>query len=136
MTIKIGFDIGGVLSKYPEILTPLVNSIIKNCPDVEVHVLTDMHPIEKCREWVAMNGLNVRTDYIHSCDYSSYGEYCKSIKSKEIGLDVLMDDFIGYLSEGSPIRLLVMPDPSRSYYHDDWKTDGSEGNFGRRPKTK
>ena len=51
-------------------------------------------------------------------------------------LDILFDDFIGYLATiGAPaLRLLAMPDPTRDYYHPEWKTDGSEGNFGRRRK--
>lgn len=132
--IKIGFDIGGVLTKYPEILTPFVNSLVKNNPDIEVHVLSDMHPVEKCQDWLARNGLQVKPENVHSCDYSTYGETCKAVKCKELDIDILMDDFIGYVAEGSPIRLLVMPDAKRPYYHDDWKTDGSEGDFGRRKK--
>lgn len=40
---------------------------------------------------------------------------------------------MGYLSCGGkpPIRLLMMLDPYRPYYHDKWVTDGSEGDFGR-----
>jgi hypothetical protein len=132
--VKIGFDIGGVLSKYPDILTPFVNSLVENCPDIEVHVLTDMHPIEKCRDWVARNGLKVKPENVHSCDYKEHGELCKTVKCKELSIDILMDDFIGYVAEGAPIRLLVMPDAKRPYYHDDWQTDGSEGDFGRRKK--
>jgi hypothetical protein len=131
--IKIGFDIGGVLSKYPEILTPFINSLVKNNPDIEVHVLTDMHPIEKCVDWIARNGLQVKPENIHSCDYANLGEECKALKSLELGIDILMDDFVGYVAPfGAPIRLLTMPDHTRPYYHDDWVTDGSEGNFGRR----
>ena len=132
--IKIGFDIGGVLSKYPEILTPFVNSLVTNCPDIEVYVLTDMHPIEKCQDWIAKNGLQVKPENIHSCDYEEHGELCKAVKSKELSIDIMIDDFLGYVAAGSPIRLLMMPDPERPYYHDEWKTDGSEGSFGRRKK--
>lgn len=132
--IRIGFDVGGVLSKYPEILTPFVNSLIINCPDVEVHVLSDMHPKEKIIDWLQRNSLSVNPSNVHSCDYIEHGELCKAVKCQELQIDIMMDDFIGYLAEGSPLRLLVMPDAKRPYYHDDWKTDGSEGNFGRRKK--
>lgn len=49
---------------------------------------------------------------------------------------MLIDDFPGYVATpGSPpVRLLMMPDPGEPYYHDDWRTDGSEGDFGRRRK--
>lgn len=131
--IKIGFDIGGVLSKYPEVLTPFINSLIFNCShDIEVHVLSDMHPKEKIVDWLDRNDVYVSHENVHSCDYVEHGELCKSVKCQELKIDIMMDDFIGYLAEGSPIRLLVMPDAKRPYYHDDWKTDGSEGTFGRR----
>jgi len=134
--IKIGFDIGGVLSKYPEIFKPLIDALSKS-QDIELHVLSDMFPVEKCQDWIInKNNLNIKSDNIHSCDYNEHGELCKAIKCKELGIDIMIDDFVGYVAEGSPVRLLVMPDPHRPYFHDDWKTDGSEGNFGRRKKSK
>lgn len=132
--LKIGIDMGGVLSKYPEILIPLVNSIAMNIADIEVHILSDISPKEKIQDWLDRNNVYVNPENVHSCDYAEHGELCKAIKCKELNIDILMDDFIGYLTEGAPIRLLVMPDAQRPYYHDDWKTDGSEGNFGRRKK--
>ena len=132
--VKVGFDIGGVLSKYPDLLRPVVAALATSS-EVEVHVLSDMHPHEKCVDWVVnRNGFAVLPERIHSCDYTLHGEECKAIKSREIGLDVLVDDFPGYVASiGAPIlRLLSMPDPTRDYYHETWKTDGSEGNFGRR----
>lgn len=132
--IKIGFDIGGVLSKYPEILRPIVAALAAS-PEIEVHVLSDMHPHAKCVDWVVTrNGFAVLPERIHPCDYAEHGERCKAFKAAEIGLDVLVDDFVGYLAVvgAPPLRLLVMPDPDRDYYHPTWGTDGSEGNFGRR----
>lgn len=132
--IKIGFDIGGVLSKYPEIFKPVIDALCDS-PDIELHVLSDMHPTEKCQDWIInKNNLSIKPENIHSCDYSEHGELCKAIKCKELGIDIMIDDFVGYVAEGSPVRLLVMPDPHRPYFHDDWKTDGSEGDFGRRKK--
>ncbi len=132
---RIGFDIGGVLSKYPDILRPIVAALLAS-PDVEVHVLSDMPSHEKCVLFVHMNGFAVPPERIHSCDYSEHGEECKAVKAREIGLDVLVDDFPGYVATiGAPaLRLLSMPDPTRDYYAESWKTDGSEGNFGRRRK--
>jgi hypothetical protein len=133
--IKIGFDVGGVLSKYPEILTPLINIIVAACSDqIEIHVLSDMHPKEKIIDWLQRNQLNIKPENVHSCDYAQHGELCKAIKCHELNIGIMMDDFVGYVAEGAPLRLLVMPDPHRPYFHDDWKTDGSEGDFGRRKK--
>ena len=52
---RIGFDIGGILSKYPDILRPIVAALLA-APDVEVHVLSDMHPrvvagFDSCFDW-------------------------------------------------------------------------------------
>lgn len=133
--VKIGFDIGGVLSKYPDLLRPILRALLA-APGIEVHVLSDMHPQEKCVAVLRENGFDVPSDRVHSCDYGEHGEECKAVKSRELGLDVLVDDFPGYVASlGAPtLRLLAMPDPTLDYYHDDWKTDGSEGGFGRRRK--
>ena len=131
--VKVGFDIGGVLSKYPDVLRPLVIALVE-AEGFEVHVLSDMHPHAKCVEWVHKNGFPVVPERIHSCDYDEHGDGCKAAKAREIGLDVLMDDHLGYVAvPGAPrLRLLVMPDATEDYYHPTWQTDGSEGNFGRR----
>lgn len=132
--IKIGFDIGGVLSKYPDILLPIVRALVAS-PDIEVHVLSDMSR-EKIVDMLVRNALPVRPEHVHACDYAEYGERCKAVEANDIGLDVLVDDFMGYLAMAGapPLRLLSMPDPDRDYFHETWKTDGSEGNFGRRKK--
>lgn len=131
---KIGFDIGGVLSKYPEAI-----AFYRAClasPLMEVHIITDM-PHDKALGMLRINGLlELDASRIHSCDYAAHGEECKAEKAKEIGLDAIVDDFIGYVATPSapPLRLLAMPDPTRDYYHETWKTDGAEGNFGRRKR--
>jgi hypothetical protein len=133
--VRVGFDVGGVLSKYPEILVPIVAALAAS-QRVEVHVLSDMHPLAKILDMLGRNGIDVPAERVHSCDYATHGETCKAVKAREIGLDVLLDDFPGYVATpGAPaLRLLAMPDPERPYYADDWKTDGSEGDFGRRRK--
>ena len=119
--IKIGFDIGGVLSKYPDTFKTIISALQKS-PDIEVHVLSDITPHSKCVEFVHLNGFcDIQQEHIHSCDYSVHQELCKSVVSKEIGLDVLIDDYVAYLAEGAPIRLLVMPDPHTPYNHKNWK---------------
>lgn len=45
---------------------------------------------------------------------------------------MMIDDFPAYVAEGRAARLLLMPNIREPYYHDHWKTDGKEGNFGRR----
>ncbi len=133
--IKIGFDIGGIISKYPHLLRPIIIALLSS-KEIEVHILSDMRPHDKCVKTLIENGFNIPSSQIHSCDYEKYGGECKAIKAKEIGLDILIDDFPDYVGMiGAPeLRLLAMPDPTKDYYHKSWKTDGSEGNFGRRKK--
>lgn len=147
--MRIAFDIGGVLSKYPDVFRPLVNWLrlayearlkgdfeTRNYEPIEVFVISDMHERDKIIAMVHGNDLDVHPDNIRSADYETHGENCKAVLCEELGIDLLIDDFPGYVAQiGSPrVRLLVMPDPSQPYYADDWQTDGSEGNFGRRKK--
>jgi hypothetical protein len=130
--MRIAFDVGGVLSKYAQIRT-LFNALSQT-PGVEVFVVSDMHPKEMITKMLSMNDLNFKEENVISADYKQHGEQCKKVVCEELGLDILIDDFIGYVAQGKHVRFLVMPDPDEDYYSDDWKTDGSEGNFGRRKK--
>ena len=55
---------------------------------------------------------------------------------EQLGIDILVDDFPGYVADGKHVGLLVMPNPREPYYHDSWRTDGSEGDFGRRLRSR
>jgi hypothetical protein len=129
--LRVAFDVGGVLSKYPEEFRRLIDAF-NDSDGVEVLVISDMHPEQKIREMLAANGFFGLPCF--SADYYSHGEACKAVLCERLGVDILVDDFIGYVATpGQPrVRLLVMPDPSLPYYADSWKTDGSEGDFGRR----
>lgn len=131
--LRISFDIGGVLSKYPDQFRPLVTALLAS-PLVDVFVLSDMKPHARAVAFCHDNGFPVLPGRIICCDYEAHGELCKAVAMRELCIAIHLDDFPGYLAEGCPVRLLVMPDPSRDYYHEAWKTDGSEGNFGRRRK--
>lgn len=129
--VKVAFDIGGVLSKYPDEFRPLVLALLAS-PLAEVYVLSDMKPHAKAVAFCHDNGFPVPPERVVCCDYEAHGEECKAVEMRRLGVQVHVDDFPGYVAGGCPVRLLVMPDPSRDYYHPSWKTDGSEGNFGRR----
>lgn len=132
-SVKISFDIGGVLSKYPAIFLPLIKCLIAGGADV--HILTDMHDREKTLAILAKNGFDIiPPENIHNSDYSEHGELCKAIILEKYQIDIHIDDLPGYLTEGCPVRLQLFPDPHLPYYCDSWLTDGSEGNFGRRKK--
>jgi len=127
----MAFDVGGVLSKYPHIFKPLLKAL--HCvADVEVWIISDMHPEQKIIDMLQLNGVSFLMHHVRSADYKTHGEMCKAVLCKELGIDLLIDDFPGYVASGNHVRLLVMPHPMEPYYHDEWKTDGSEGSFGRR----
>lgn len=139
--IKVAFDIGGVLSKYPEIFRALLAKLTEPGVGqvVEVHVISDMHPKEKIIEVLTLNGFMgyFTPERVHSADYDEYCEGCKAILLEELGIDVFFDDFIGYVTPGgAPVRLLVMPDHEKPYYADSWKMPEGEPEFGRRRFTK
>lgn len=131
--MRIAFDVGGVLSKYPSIFVPLLRAL-HTCEGVEVFIISDMHPVEKIVDMLQLNG--VLYNSVCSADYAEHGENCKAVLCEELSINILVDDFPGYVATvGKPrVRLLVMPDPDKDYYAPEWKTDGSEGNFGRRNK--
>lgn len=134
--MKIAFDIGGVISKYPkqfkEICLALFNS------GIEIYIITDMHDRDKILDSLNKNGFGfISSSNIYSANYEKHGEMCKSILLKELGIDLMIDDFPGYLTWDSklgnaPIRLQVMPDGFNSYWHESWITDDADGDFGRR----
>lgn len=153
--MKIGFDIGGVISKYPEQFKNLISGMLLR----NIYIITDMHPKEEvCKVLIAnglystyeSNGLAAQTkseyhgsfytgivhpDNVYCADYEKHGNLAKAILIKELALDMFIDDFDGYLQWDSslgpqPILLKVAPDAFKPYWHDSWKTDGGE--FGRR----
>lgn len=132
--MRIGIDIGGVLSKYPDIFRTLMTELKKT--NIEVFVVSDMHDKPKMNAMLQMNGIPVEPDHVISADYKEHGELCKAVVCEQLGIDVMIDDFIGYVATGPSVRLLVMPRPEADYYHESWKTDGSEGDFGRRRRPK
>jgi hypothetical protein len=132
--VKIGIDIGGVISKYPDFFRKFIDQLIPT--DIEIYIVSDMHDKDKMIRMLNMNGICVPDERVISANYAEYGEHCKTKVCEDLGLDVLIDDFIGYVANGKHMRLLVMPNADEPYYHDSWKTDGGEGDFGRRRKGK
>lgn len=72
--IRIAFDVGGVLSKYPDVFRPLFLALV-NAPGIEVHVISDMHPRQKVIDMCRDNGFllegwdNEEDRRVHSADY-------------------------------------------------------------------
>ncbi len=127
---SIAFDVGGVLSKRPHVFIPILHAL--QAAGFPVYVLSDMHPQDKIIAMLELNGIEIDPADVISANYKEHGEMCKTVACESYGIDLLIDDFPGYVAEGDHVRLLMMPDPREPYYHPDWKTDGSEGDFGRR----
>jgi hypothetical protein len=131
--MRFAFDIGGVISKHPHLYRRMMRDLM--FAGNTVYVLTDMHPMEKVVATLDMN--DVPRHGVLVADYDSYGEMAKDVLLREYAIDFFFDDFIGYVAgDGAPVRCLVMPDASRPYYADDWKTVDGESTFGRRTYTK
>lgn len=129
--VRIAFDIGGVLSKYADILRPIVKALQKD-KAVEVHVITDMHKRAESLAMLRMNGFKIPAKRLHNADFETYGEACKAVLLVELGIDVMVDDFPAYVAEGCPLRLLALPAIHQPYYAPTWKTPKSVGDFGRK----
>lgn len=130
--LRISFDIGGVLSKRPDVFRPLVKHLIDG--GAEVFVITDMHLHEQSVKFVQGNGYDIPAERILNADYKAHGEDCKAQVVKANNIDIHIDDFPGYCANDTCVNLFVWPDPSRPYFADDFVTDGTEGDFGRRRK--
>lgn len=129
--LKVSFDIGGVLTKYPHIFRPIIDAFLKS-DAVEVYVLTDMHEHSKAVKFVQGNGFNIPAERILTARYSENGEECKAEMIKEHGINLHVDDYPGYCDHRECVSLFVWPNATEPYYHDTFQTDGSEGDFGRR----
>jgi hypothetical protein len=130
--MKIAFDIGGVISKYPETFHWLMTSLAVN---MELYIITDMHDKTEVMKMLRDNNVEVPESRVYCADYTKHGDMCKAVLLKELGIDIFIDDFLSYTSWDSslgsaPIRLLVAPDPFKPYWSDTWKCEGAD--FGRR----
>ena len=132
MKLRVALDIGGVISKYPEIMCQLAQALTTG--GAEVLVITDMQDRPSIDAALEANGFGfIPAANIHCADYARHGEGCKAELLRELGVHIMLDDFIGYVAEpGCPIRCLVMPDASRPYYADTWQMPSGEPEFGRR----
>lgn len=131
--MKIGFDIGGVISKYPEQLRRLIRTLLI---ESEIFVITDQHNKEDVYKVLLDNAFGfISPKNVYCCDYETHGNMAKAVLIKQLELDIFIDDFDGYLQWDSslgpqPILLKVMPDAYKPYWHETWECEGSE--FGRR----
>lgn len=121
--IKVAFDIGGVLSRHTEVLRKMAEVFWAATDIFETHALTDILK-KMAMQMLIENDLihlfGSDGERVHYADYAKYGENCKSVVLKEIGIDVLFDDHMGYLMDAPALGLLVMPRPSLPFYSNQW----------------
>ena len=111
--IKLAFDIGGVLGKYPTVFLPMISSLQNG--GTEVFVLTDIPDMKVTQEQLNRYGYSFPPEMILCADFERHGERCKSVLIKEYGNDLLVDDHPGYCADSGCVSLFVWPDPHKPY---------------------
>src|SRR6476619_1714341 len=92
---KIAFDIGGVLSKYPDEFRALMCAL--EASGFEIHVITDPTVKGEVLAQLGANGFGfIRHEHVHCADHSVHGEMCKAVLVRELGIRFIVDDFPGY----------------------------------------
>jgi len=116
--LKIAFDIGGVISRYPQEMLNLMQSLQKG--GVDIHIITDMNQkdaLSACRE----NNINfLPEENIHSADWSAHGDCCKTVVCDKLGIDILLDDRPDYCADGNFIGFVLSPRVRKPYYAPGW----------------
>jgi hypothetical protein len=142
INLKVGIDVGGVLSKYPNEWRRLIESLTGPEARCEVYVITDISPISYVIEVLTDNGFIIPdNDYAYSlikpenvlsADYEQYGNYAKAVVMREKGIEVYIDDDEKYLQWDTvfgpqPLLLKIVPDPLKPYWSDEWIQTGELG---------
>lgn len=123
---RISFDIGGVISKYDQLIKSMIGSFKSTPHYFEVFILTDMRGKEKVQQLLQDNGLYFDLDHILNADYATHQEKCKAVLIDQYQIDIHIDDHLGYLAASKCLGLLVCPNAEMKYYHDNWKQDNSQ----------
>ena len=111
--MKLAFDIGGVLGKYPGVFIPMISALQKG--GAEVFVITDIPEKETAQALLDKYGYSIPPKMILIADFQKHGERCKAVLIKEYGIDVIIDDHPGYCADSGCVSLFVWPDPSVPY---------------------
>lgn len=117
--LRVGFDIGGVISRYPVEMKAIMWALVLG--GAEIYIVTDMNPTDAaaaCRE----NDLDtiVPADHIISANWSDHGDLCKTKVIERLKLDFMLDDRADYCAAGDFIGFVLSPRPHVPYYHKTW----------------
>lgn len=117
---KIGFDIGGVISKHTGIIGAMMETF-RQSESWEVYIVTDM-PRNTADDVLKRNNILCEPEKLLCADWTYEEEMCKANIIEKHGLDVLVDDHLAYLvSSKIPLGLLVVPRPELPYNSKEWK---------------
>lgn len=116
--MKVAFDIGGVISRYPNEMKAMMKALWHN--EVEVYILTDMNQQDAQAAREENDLFFIAPERVLSADWSKYGDRCKTVVCEEHGIDILIDDRPDYVAEGNFIGLVISPRPRVPYYHSSW----------------
>lgn len=116
---RVGFDIGGVISKYPDIMKALMRALAVS-PEHEVFVITDM-PRAVAEKALAANDIPCDDEHLLCCDFGAHQDMCKAIMAETHGIDMMIDDRPDYVATGFPLGLIVSPRPALPYEASSWK---------------
>lgn len=122
--------------QVPDVIRGFAQALIVG--GAEVHVITDMHDRADVLAQLTDNGFGfIAPRRVHCADYTTHGEGCKAELLASLSIDMILDDFVGYVAiPGCPLRCLVMPDATKPYWHPTWKAGkAGESDFGRRVYT-
>ncbi len=111
--MKVAFDIGGTLGKYPTELGGLAAILERG--GAEVFVLTDIPSYETAAEILARHGIEISRERLLCADYQTHGDRCKAVLVREHQIDLLIDDHAAYCADAGCVTLFVWPDPHRPY---------------------
>jgi hypothetical protein len=132
VTLKVSFDIGGVLTKHPDQFRKMIRALRDG--GAEVYVITDIPDHQRAIRLLRDNDMPVTDDNVVCANYAMFGDECKARAIELLGIDIHVDDHPGYCAHDRCVSLLAWPQPKLPYYADEFITDGSEGDFGRRKK--
>jgi hypothetical protein len=111
--MKMAFDIGGVLGKYPDVFILMISALQNG--GAEVYVITDIPVKQTAQALLNRYGYNIAPEMILCADFQKYGERCKALLIKEYGIDVIIDDHPGYCADSGCVSLFVWPNPHAPY---------------------
>jgi hypothetical protein len=119
--MRISFDIGGVISRYPKQMKMLIWALLQSC--IDVYVVTDM-PWPTARELLNSNGFDcIDDDHLKSADWNTHGDRCKAMLLKQLAIDIHFDDYPAYcVTDCDTIGMFVWPVPSKPFSAPGWKT--------------